>query len=141
EHALGDRTGGAANSGIDWRDDVALLGRYAVASKVDECEIRSRRALLELFESLKKPVAVCVEATRRLAVAGHHLKAVLREQLRHAGGIGHRITERPQACGGRGTSQVGILPDHQRDALGSPLRSRIADKQALYQHGKDECER
>jgi len=37
--------------------------------------------------------------------------------------------------------RVGVLPDHQCDALGRPLSSRIADKQALHQQGEEERER
>ena len=118
EHGLGDGAGRAVHTGVNGGKDVALFRCQTVTSKVDERQVRTGRALLELLESLKKPGAVDVEATRRFAIAGDDLKAVLCEQLHHADRIGHRISERSQANRGRGPSRVGVLPNHKRHAPG-----------------------
>ena len=122
ERPLGDRAGRTVHTGVNGGKDVALFRHQTVTSKVDERQVRTGRALLELLESLKKPAAVDVEAARRLAIAGDHLEAVFCEQLHHADRIGHRIIERSQANLGRGPSRVGALPNDQRDTPRLSLR-------------------
>lgn len=112
EHASGDGAARAVHFGIDWGQDVALFRCQTVATKVDERQVRTNRAPLELIERLKKPTAVDVEAARHLAVAGHHLEAVFGQQLRHADCIGHGIIERAEANRGRGSPKIIVLPDH-----------------------------
>ena len=95
QHAVGHGAGGAVDLGIDGGEDVALLrtpcrGRRRTPAPGP----RPSRCCSSRVSASRNRFAVEIEAARLLAVAGDHLEAVIREQLRHARRIAHGIVER-----------------------------------------------